>query len=319
MGDWKLYFDPKTYEAKTGMADIDGHRYLFNRDGVMQAFAGTPIIDGKKYWFGTEGYLETGWLYLGNWKMYFDLETYEAKTGMVDINGKKYLFNRDGVMQSFAGTTIIDDGKYWFSTDDASLKNGWLTLEGMKMYFDPETYKAAIGLTQIGENYYYFNSDGVMCSNTCIRIDNYEYTFGKDGIMTSKEEISMIWPLPGNTYISSYFGYRNASTAGASSYHQGIDIPAPAGTPILSCKSGIVTAAGYTSQRGYYVTVDHGNGMSTCYMHMKKYAVSVGQKISTGQVIGYVGTTGVSTGNHLHLSLLINGVNKNPLDYVSRS
>ncbi|MEE1030532.1 MAG: peptidoglycan DD-metalloendopeptidase family protein, partial [Ruminococcus sp.] len=318
LGNWKMYYDPETYEAKTGMADIDGHRYLFNSDGVMQSYAGTPVIDGKKYWFSTKGWLETGWLYLGNWKMYFDPETYEAKTGMADINGKRYLFNSDGVMQNFAGTTVIDGKKYWFSTDDASLKTGWMTLSGMKMYYDPETYQAVTGLVQIGEDYYYFNSDGVMCADTKIRIGYYDYTFGSDGKMTSKEEISMIWPLPGNTYISSYFGYRSSPTAGASTYHQGIDIPAPAGTSILACKSGVVTAAGYTSTRGYYVTINHGNGISACYMHMKKYAVSVGQSVSTGQVIGYVGTTGVSTGNHLHLSVIVNGVNRNPLDYISR-
>lgn len=318
LSKWKMYFDETTYTAKTGFAEIDGKTYLFNKNGVMQNYAGTPIIDGKKYWFSLDNAsLKTGWLYLGNWKMYFDPETFEAKTGMADINGKKYLFNEDGVMQAYAGTTVIDGKKYWFSLDDASLKTGWLRLGNMMLYFDPETYQAAVGLTEIEGSYYYFDKNGVMCCNTTIRIDYYDYTFGADGKLVSKEEISMIWPLPGHTYISSYFGYRNSPTAGASSYHQGIDIPAPAGTPILSCKSGVVTAAGYTSSRGYYVTIDHGNGISTCYMHMTKYAVSTGQSVSTGQVIGYVGTTGVSTGNHLHLSVIVNGVNRNPLDYVT--
>lgn len=137
------------------------------------------------------------------------------------------------------------------------------------------------------------------------------------GYEVEEKEEGYIWPLPGYTYISSYFGYRTAPTSGASTYHQGIDIPAPGGTGILACASGTVTESGYTSSRGYYVEIDHNNGTSTIYMHMKSAAlVKTGATVSQRQVIGYVGTTGISTGNHLHLSFLVNGVNKNPLDYI---
>lgn len=210
LGDWKLYFDPETYEAKTGMADIGGKRYLFNSDGVMQNFAGTPVIDGKKYWFSTEGYLKSGWLYLKNWKLYFDPETYQAKVGMADIGGKRYLFNRDGVMQTYAGTTIIDGKKYWFSTDDASLKTGWLELGNMKLYFDPKTYQGVTGLAPIAGEYYYFNEDGVMqiglrqlsstsyyyfqndgtmLRNGSVTVNGQKLNFGADGICTNPGSI----------------------------------------------------------------------------------------------------------------------------------
>lgn len=179
--NWKMYFDPKTGEAKTGMVDIDGKKYLFNNDGVMQNYAGTPVINGKKYWFSTDGAsLKTGWLNLGLWKLYFDSVTYEAKTGMADIGGKRYLFNNDGVMQNYAGTTVVDGKKYWFSTDDASLKTGWLTLGKWTMYFDPQTYQAAVGWKTIDGKKYHFDDNGVL-NEGFVKIGNYQYYLRQNG------------------------------------------------------------------------------------------------------------------------------------------
>lgn len=182
LGNWKLYFDPETYEAKTGLAVIDEHTYMFNNDGVAQTYAGTPVINGKKYWVTPQGYLASGWLYLGKWKMYFDSKTFTAKTGMADINGKRYLFNNDGVMQNYAGTTVINGKKYWFSTDDASLKTGWLNLGNLKLYFDPKTYQAVTGIIAIGSEYYYFNDDGAMVTGFTAIGSSYYY-FNEDGTM----------------------------------------------------------------------------------------------------------------------------------------
>ncbi|MEE1031008.1 MAG: cell wall hydrolase [Ruminococcus sp.] len=175
-----MYYDPETYEAATGMKEINGKYYLFNKDGVLLSTAGTPIYNGKKYWIQKNGTLGSGWLYLGNWKMYFDPETMQAKTGMADINGKRYLFNSDGVMQNFAGTTIINGKKYWFSTDDASLKTGWLTLAGMKLYFDPKTYVAATGWKTIDGKKYYFDENGVL-KEGFITKGGYTYYLKSDG------------------------------------------------------------------------------------------------------------------------------------------
>lgn len=170
LGDWKMYFDPDTYRAYTaadGIVTIDGKQYLFDSNGVMQNYAGTTVIDGNKYWFSTDGAsLKTGWLYLGNWKLYFDPETYIAYTsrdGVVVIDGKHYLFNKDGVMQTYAGTTVIDGEKYWFSDEGGSLKCGWLVLGKWKLYFDPTTYRAVRGKTVV--------------------IDGKKCTFNKDGIL----------------------------------------------------------------------------------------------------------------------------------------
>lgn len=125
------------------------------------------------------------------------------------------------------------------------------------------------------------------------------------------------WIVPCSyIYISSPFGERESPTAGASSNHQGIDLAAPEGTPIKAVRSGTVTAARYGSSGGYQVVINHGDGFSSAYLHMTHYIVGAGQKVTQGQVIGYVGSTGISTGNHLHLEILYNGKRVNPAIYI---
>lgn len=128
---------------------------------------------------------------------------------------------------------------------------------------------------------------------------------------------SMMWPLPGRTYISSYFGNRSDPFTGITSYHSGIDIPAPTGTEIYAACGGEVAWAYYSQTAGNWVGIDHGNGLYTVYMHMSKILVTEGQQVQTGDVIGLVGSTGRSTGPHLHLSVRLNGEYVEPLNYVS--
>lgn len=125
------------------------------------------------------------------------------------------------------------------------------------------------------------------------------------------------WIVPcGYKALTSPFGFRDSPTAGATSYHQGVDLSADAGTPIYASRGGTITTATYSSKSGYYVTINHGDGFSSIYMHMTNYIVSAGQKVSQGQVIGYVGKTGVATGNHLHFGIAYNGAYQNPCNYV---
>jgi len=126
------------------------------------------------------------------------------------------------------------------------------------------------------------------------------------------------WPLGTSGTITCGFGSRSAPTAGASTYHEGIDIGVAYGTPILAAQSGTVTTASYSGGCGNYVMIYHGNSTFTIYMHASRLAVSKGDFVSKGQVIAYVGSTGISTGNHLHFGISINGSYVNPLNYVSR-
>ena len=140
---------------------------------------------------------------------------------------------------------------------------------------------------------------------------------GNRGGEISDTGISLSWPLPGKSYISSGFGYRGEVLRGAGTFHSGVDIPAPAGTGIHAAAPGTVVSSGYNWSMGNYVLIDHGGGVYTVYMHSSKLLVSSGQSVSRGEQIALVGTTGMSTGPHLHFGVKINGKYVNPLSYVS--
>ena len=126
-----------------------------------------------------------------------------------------------------------------------------------------------------------------------------------------------IWPCPSYTRISSYFGPRPQPTAGASTNHKGVDLAAPYGSAILASAAGVVTTSTYSKSAGNYIVVAHGNGMSTVYMHCSALLVSVGETVEQGEKIAKVGSTGYSTGNHLHFGVIKNGSYVNPLNYIS--
>lgn len=129
--------------------------------------------------------------------------------------------------------------------------------------------------------------------------------------------ISFIWPCPASRRITSGYGGRDAPMEGASSSHQGIDIGAPTGSSIQAAASGTVTIATYSYSAGNYIMVNHGGGVSTVYMHCSELLVSPGQTVTQGQVIAKVGSTGYSTGPHLHFGIRVNGSYVNPTKYVS--
>lgn len=117
--------------------------------------------------------------------------------------------------------------------------------------------------------------------------------------------------------LTSPFGNREAPTAGASTYHQGVDLSAPKNTPVYATRSGRVTTATYGNSAGWYITINHLDGFSSIYMHLESMVVSAGQTVSAGQLIGYVGKSGVATGYHLHFGISYNGVYVNPCSYVN--
>jgi len=120
------------------------------------------------------------------------------------------------------------------------------------------------------------------------------------------------WPLPGRYGISSLFGNREHPIWHRVDNHLGIDIPAPKNTPIYAARGGVITVSERGASYGNYVVISHGNGDSTLYAHMNSRAVKVGDTVSQGQVIGYVGTTGDSTGYHLHFEVRVNGKRVDP-------
>jgi len=129
-------------------------------------------------------------------------------------------------------------------------------------------------------------------------------------------ESGYLWPLPASwNTLSSLYGNRIHPITGKPNKHTGIDIPASGGTNIYAAKSGVVTTSTYNRSYGNYVVVSHSDGSSTLYAHMSKRNATVGKTVKQGAVIGYVGTTGSSTGNHLHFEVRINGNRTDPVNY----
>lgn len=145
------------------------------------------------------------------------------------------------------------------------------------------------------------------------------YDNAKDVPQTGEKNINnMIWPLPGDTRVGSKFGPRVPPCAGASSFHQGWDIGGKQGAQVVAVLAGKVTEAGYNNSCGNHVYIDHGNGYSTHYLHFSVIKVSKGDYVQQGQVVGLVGSTGISTAPHLHFALYKNGKAIDPAPYLKR-
>lgn len=126
------------------------------------------------------------------------------------------------------------------------------------------------------------------------------------------------WPLPGHYAISSEYGLRTDPFTGQQAGHNGLDIPAPEGTPIAAAQTGTVITAGWVEGFGNCIIINHGGGLWTLYGHLVNggILVSVGQQVNKGDIIGKVGTTGRSTGPHLHFGVYMNGATVNPHNYL---
>ena len=126
------------------------------------------------------------------------------------------------------------------------------------------------------------------------------------------------WPAPSYTRISSDYGWRMHPTLGVEKFHNGVDMAAPGGSPILAAYGGEVIAASYNSSMGNYIMINHGGGLITIYMHASALYVSKGAMVARGDKIAAVGTTGRSTGNHLHFGVRLNGEYVSPWNYLSQ-
>lgn len=170
-------------------------------------------------------------------------------------------------------------------------------------------------------------------SESADKVDKLEYAYDeakereyKEWLATQKPSAGsssnvvngVTWILPINyTHFSSPFGYRIHPIYGDWRFHYGVDLSAPQGTPIVASRGGKVTVASYEAGgAGYYVSINHMDGYTTRYLHMTHYIVSPGQYVAPGQVIGYCGSTGASTGPHLHFSVYYNGTAVNPALFI---
>ena len=126
----------------------------------------------------------------------------------------------------------------------------------------------------------------------------------------------LLWPIPSSTYITSYYGGREAPTEGASTNHRGIDIGGDMGDPLIASADGVIICAEHTGSGGETVMIDIGSGITLAYCHMSAYNCTYGQFVKAGDVVGYVGETGVATGPHLHFGVRVNGEYTDPAPFL---
>lgn len=151
------------------------------------------------------------------------------------------------------------------------------------------------------------------------RIAEIEAAAAASGNFTPYEGGAFVWPCPSSTRITSYFGYRTPDGGYVNANHKGIDIGAPTGTPGVAAASGVVVIARYSNSAGNWIVISHGNGLYTMYMHASKLCVTEGQYVNAGDTILLVGSTGWSTGPHLHFGVGVGGYTSafavDPLSY----
>ena len=116
--------------------------------------------------------------------------------------------------------------------------------------------------------------------------------------------------------MSSSYGWRTHPIFGNRRFHSGIDFGGGYGAPIYAAEAGVVVSASSRGGYGMTIVIDHGGGLTTLYAHQSRFAVGAGQQVTRGQVIGYIGSTGFSTGPHLHFEVRVNGATRNPMDYL---
>lgn len=192
-------------------------------------------------------------------------------------------------------------------------------------------FRIIAGLSPIPQDMKYFGIGGYIQTNDSISNLKFEVNNIKrllelemknikeveNIIIKKREELSRIPSiLPARGIIVSNFGYRRDPFTGEWKMHEGIDITAPTGTPVYATANGRVVFAGYKDGYGLCIDISHGNGIITRYAHLSRILVSVGQKVKRNEIIGKVGSTGRSTGSHLHYEVIVNGVPKNPLNYI---
>lgn len=314
---WRLNFEGWWWQNEDGsyptscFKDINNVTYYFDSDGYMTV--GWLFLDGSWYYFSDSGNMVTnGWIYVkGNW--YYLDSSGAMRTGWQKIDGQWYYLQESGAMC----IGWLQNGNSWYYLGSSgAMLTGWIQINSGWFYLS-EYGAMVIGWQKIGDYWYYFRESGLMAADTWI--DSYYLTSSGAWDPSVAYDNIYTWPCPGYTRISSDYGPRPRPTAGASSYHRGIDISAPEGATVTSIHRGTVQSYGYNGTMGNYVKISHGNGVASVYMHMSRIAnIHTGMSVSAGTTIGYVGSTGVATGAHLHLGILLNGNYVSPWNYISR-
>ena len=271
------------------------------------------------------------------WSVLFNASSFSDLLDRIDMINEIAESDQDMLEEMAAATEAVAQARADLETEKADLETVKQTLADQQEKLDQQRAEADELLIQLAAEsedlellYAQYQAEGgELDERIADKLEQYEQILAEEqaareaaasattGSSSNSGGCSgFLYPLPSRVAVTCACGYRYHPIYGYYAMHYGVDLGASAGTPIYATKSGTVTTATYGNANGYYVAIDHGDGSSSIYAHMTNYIVSVGQSVSQGEVIGYVGSTGWSTGAHLHFEILIDGANVNPMSYV---
>lgn len=244
--------------------------------------------------------------------------------------------DRRRLEQLDAAAKDVEEAKTVLTEEKAGLEETKQTLEKAQKELEAKSAEASSLLNELiakGEEYLKYveeceEQDRIMMEQIADKQHQYDKAKYSEWLATSVPPTTrpsgrpntvggVTWLVPTQNYrITSPYGMRVHPVYGYPKMHTGVDLAAPYNTPIYASRAGVVVWAGWGSTGGWWVKVDHGDGFATTYLHMTRYIVKIGDFVEAGQVLGYMGSTGVSTGSHLHFGVMKDGKWVDPLKYI---
>ena len=230
----------------------------------------------------------------------------------------------------------VEEARQVLAAEKAELEETKAGLEAAQVELEEKRLEASNLLNELiakGEEYLAYveeceEKDRIMMEEIANKQEEYDKAKYSEWLATSVPPTTrpggrpntvdgVTWYVPTENYrITSPFGMRIHPVYGYPKMHTGVDLAAPYNTPIYASRAGVVVWAGWGDTGGWWVKVDHGDGFATTYLHLTRYIVKIGDFVEAGQVLGYMGSTGVSTGSHLHFGVMYNGEWVDPLKYI---
>ncbi len=300
MDDYAFTDEQRRYVDEL-LGDKDLWREIFSTDELARYAVLETGQTKEKYleWYGADDGSDWNMAYI----MYL-LDECKAINGVTRTLSAEAFYNEMQRKGWMAFTLIPKEGDIIFIDVSGDIKCGIITGS------DDTSYHVTIGgypgydmVTEI------FMAKQSKLIKGCGRIDVSIYSLMQPDVMIAGE---FAWPVDGYCYVTSAYGARDLL---GMSFHHGMDIGCPTGTPILACLDGTVTYAGYGYSLGNYIVIDHGGGLKTTYGHNSSLVAAKGDYVTQGQVIAYAGSTGQSTGPHCHIAVMLSGNYNDPSQY----
>ena len=273
---------------------------------------------------------------LSYWSVLFQASSFADFLDRLNMIQEIASADRRRLEQLDAAAKAVEETKELLTTEKAGLEETKLGLEQAQKDLERKSAEASALLNELiakGEEYIKYveeceEQDRIMMEQIADKQAQYDKAKYSEWLATSVPPTTkpssrpntvdgITWLVPTQNYrITSPFGMRIHPVYGYPKMHTGVDMAAPLNTPIYATRAGVVVWAGWGSTGGWWVKVDHGDGFASTYLHLTRYTVKIGDFVEAGQIVGYMGSTGVSTGSHLHFGIMYNGEWVNPLKYI---